>query len=149
MRTSPRCLARLRPNFRWWSGSWSGTFISGTGPIGQGTGEKRAGNLNFGRFTLKEGSCFGQCFGLVWFPGGAQCHLLVPGGHWVVRGCPWVLLGSCQVVIGCQNNVLESLGKGNFCPLAPRGMGSRGAVPDHSEELDPQWCKAGEKSVLG
>ena len=52
MRTSPSCLGRLRRNFRWWSGSWSGTFISGTGPIGQGTGEKRAGNSNLGRFTL-------------------------------------------------------------------------------------------------
>ena len=51
-RTSPSCLGRLRRNFRWWSGSWSGTFISGTGPIGQGTGEKRAGNSNFGRFAL-------------------------------------------------------------------------------------------------
>merc|ERR1719277_275189 len=69
-RTSPRCLARLRPNFRWRSGSWSGTFISGTGPIGQGTGEKRAGNLNFGRFRLKDGACFGKFYGLVWLPGG-------------------------------------------------------------------------------
>ena len=58
-RTSPSCLGRLRRNFRWWSGSWSGTFISGTGPIGQGTGEKRAGNSNFGRFALKKGGCFG------------------------------------------------------------------------------------------
>ena len=58
-RTSPRCLARLRPNFRWRSGSWSGTFISGTGPIAQGTGKKRAGNLNFGRSTLYYGGCFG------------------------------------------------------------------------------------------
>ena len=32
----------------------SGTFISGISPIGQGTGEKRAGNLNFGHFTLKK-----------------------------------------------------------------------------------------------
>ena len=81
MRTSPSCLGRLRRNFRWWSGSWSGTFISGTGPIGQGTGEKRAGNLNFGRFALKADGCFGQCFGLVWFPGGAPCNLAVPGDH--------------------------------------------------------------------
>ena len=80
-RTSPSCLGRLRRNFRWWSGSWSGTFISGTGPIGQGTSEKRAGNSNFGRFTLKEDCCFGQCFGLVWFPGDAPCNLVVPGGH--------------------------------------------------------------------
>ena len=58
-RTSPSCLGRLRRNFGWWSGSWSGTFISGTGPIGQGTGEKRAGNSNFGRFALKKGGCSG------------------------------------------------------------------------------------------
>merc|ERR1712117_55636 len=80
-RTSPRCLARLRPNFRWRSGSWSGTFISGTGPIGQVTGKKRAGNSNFGRFTLKNDGCFGYFFGLVWLPGGAPCNLVVPGGQ--------------------------------------------------------------------
>merc|ERR1711978_745801 len=80
-RTSPSCLGRLRRNFRWWSGSWSGTFISGTGPIGQGTGEKRAGNSNFGRFTLKKGGHFGQFYGLIWFLGGAPCNLVVPGGH--------------------------------------------------------------------
>ena len=51
-RTSLSCLGRLRRNFQWWSVSWSGTFMSGTGPIGQGTGEKRAGNSNFGHFTL-------------------------------------------------------------------------------------------------
>ena len=51
-RTSPSCLGQSSRNFRWWSESWSGTFISGTGPIGQGTGEKKEGNLNFGRVTL-------------------------------------------------------------------------------------------------
>ena len=80
-RTSPSCLGQSSRNFRWWSGSWSGTFISGTGPIGQGTGEKRAGNLNFGRFRLKDGGCFGKFYGLVWLPGGAPCNLVVPGGH--------------------------------------------------------------------
>ena len=80
-RTSPSCLDQSPRNFWWWSGSMSGTFISGTGQIGQGTGEKRAGNSNFGRFTLKEDCCFGQCFGLVWFPGDAPCNLVVPGGH--------------------------------------------------------------------
>ena len=80
-RTSPSCLDQSPRNFRWWSGSMSGTFISGTGPIGQGTAEKRAGNSNLSRFTLKKGGCFGQFYGLVWFPGGAPCNLVVPGGH--------------------------------------------------------------------
>ena len=50
MQTSPRCLAQLQPNFWWWSGSLSGTFITGTGPIGQGMGKKKAENLNFLNF---------------------------------------------------------------------------------------------------
>ena len=41
-RTSPSCLGRSRRNFRWGSGSWSGTFISGTGPIGQGSWDQFA-----------------------------------------------------------------------------------------------------------
>ena len=57
-----RYFARLQPHFWWLSGSWSGMFISGTGPIGQGTGDKWAGNLNFSRFRLKEGSFFGQFY---------------------------------------------------------------------------------------
>ena len=81
MRTSPGCLGRSQRNFRWWSGLVSGTFISGISPIGQGTGEKRAGNLNFGHFTLKKDGCFGQCFGLVWLPVGVPCNLVMPGGH--------------------------------------------------------------------
>ena len=80
-------------------------FFSGTGPIGQGTGEKRAGNLNFGRFRLKDGGCFGKFYGLVWLPGGAPCNLVVPGGHQVVPGGPWVLPGGCQVVLGRKMNV--------------------------------------------
>ena len=81
---------------------------------------------------------FGHCFGLVWFPGGAPCNLVMPG---------------CQVVFGHKMKVSESLGKslgkGVFCPLAPREMGSVGSVLHYSEESDPQWCKAGEKSVFG
>ena len=115
-RTSPSCLGRLRRNFWWWSGSWSGTFISGTGLIGQGTGEKRAGNSNFGRFAPKKGCCFGQFFGIVWLAGGAPCNLVVPGGHWVVPGGPRVLPGGCLVVIGHKMKVLESLVKGVFWP---------------------------------
>ena len=46
-RTSPGSLIRSRRNFRRWSGSWSGTFISGSGPVGQGSVKKRAGNSNF------------------------------------------------------------------------------------------------------
>ena len=64
------------------------------------------------------------------------------GARWSLGG-PWVMPGGCQVVLGCKKNVLESLGKGDFCPLAPRGMGFGGSVLYHSEELDPQWCKAG------
>ena len=71
-------------------------------------GAKRAGNLNFGRFALKADGCFGQCFGLVWFPGGAPCNLVVPGGHWVVPGGPRVPPGGRQVVLGCKKNILES-----------------------------------------
>ena len=36
----------------------------------------------------------------------------------------------------------------SLSPLAPRGIGSAGSVLHYSEESDPQWCKAGEKSVL-
>ena len=64
MRTSPSCLDRSRRNFRWGSGSWSGTFISGTGPIGQGLGEKRAGNSNFGCFTLKKAAVLASVLAL-------------------------------------------------------------------------------------
>ena len=43
------------------SGVVSGTFISGTGPIGRGLGKKRAGNLNFSRFhPFFEASFFGR-----------------------------------------------------------------------------------------
>ena len=43
------------------SGVVSGTFISGTGPIGQGLGKKWAGNLNFSRFhPFFEASFFGR-----------------------------------------------------------------------------------------
>ena len=34
-RTSPSCLGQSSRNFRWWSESWSGTFISGSGQIAQ------------------------------------------------------------------------------------------------------------------
>ena len=61
-------------------GSMSGTLISGTIQIGQGMDEKRAGNLNFGRFTQKKRRLFGHCFGLVWFPGDAPCNLVMTGG---------------------------------------------------------------------
>ena len=50
-RTSPSCLDPSRQNFQWWSGSWSGTFVSGTGLISQGSGEKREGYLNFPPFS--------------------------------------------------------------------------------------------------
>ena len=74
---------------------------------------------------------------------------MLPGGHWVAPGGPRVLPGGYLVVTGRKMKVLESLGNGVFGPLAPRGMGSVGSILHYSEELDPQWCKAGEKSVLG
>ena len=60
-----------------------------------------------------------------------------------------MLPGGCQLDLGHKMKVSESLGKGVFCPLAPRGMGSVASVLHYSEESDPQWCKAGEKSVFG
>ena len=50
-------------NFLWRSGAWSGTFISGTGQIGQGSGEKRAGNLNFIDGDTAELAVFLPCDG--------------------------------------------------------------------------------------
>ena len=108
----------------------SGTFISGTGPIGQGTAEKRVGNSNLGRFTLKKSGCFVQCFGLVWFPGGAPCNLVVPGGHWAALGDPRVLPGGCLVVIGHKLKVLESLVKGVFWPPGAKRGGLGGSSPN-------------------
>ena len=51
--TCPSCLGQSSRNFRWWLGLWSAMFISGTGPIGQVTGEKRAGNSKFVRLVRK------------------------------------------------------------------------------------------------
>ena len=76
-------------NFWWWSGTWSGTFISGTGPIGHGLGEKRAGNLNFARFYIVWRAMFGSGFLLV-------------VGHRVLPGCDQVLPGCDQVLPGCD-----------------------------------------------
>ena len=73
MRTSPSCLGRSQQNFRWGSGSWSGTFISGTGPIGQGSGEKRAGNLNFIDGDTAELAVFLPCDGRYELPGVTRC----------------------------------------------------------------------------
>ena len=114
-----RCLAWLQRNFRWWSGSWSGTFISGTGLIGQGTGKKRTGNLNFGCLTLKRGSCFGQCFGLVCVVSHAIWWCQV-----VTRWSPWSL-GAARVFPGgyrAQNECVRKLRKRWFlCPGIKRG----------------------------
>ena len=147
-RTSPSCLGRLRRNFRWWSGSWSGTFISGTGLIGQGTGEKRAGNSNFGRFAPKKGCCFGQFFGIVWLAGGAPCNLVVPGGHWVVPGGPRVLPGGCLVVIGHKLKVLESLVKGVFWPPGGKRGGLGGILPPILGRTGPGACRGGFGGIL-
>ena len=79
MRTSPSPVDRSGSNFQGRTRPTPLTFISGISPIGQGTGAKRAGNSNFGLFTLKKGGCFSQCFGFVWLPGGALCYLVMPG----------------------------------------------------------------------
>ena len=103
--SSLNCLGNSSQNFQWWSGSWSGMFISGTGLIGQGTGEKRAENSNFSRFTLNN-CCFGQC--LLWGMdarwnsmhfGDARWSLGEPG--W----CPGAAGGGCLVVLGPIRNV--------------------------------------------
>ena len=83
MRTSPSCLGRSRRNFRWGSGSWSGTFIFGTGPIGQGLGKKRAGNSNFGCFTLKKWLVFWLCMVARW------CLMLFSDARWSLGGPRW------------------------------------------------------------
>ena len=67
----------------------------------------------------------------------------------LVKVMGWVLQGGCLVVLGHKMKDYESLGKGVFCPLAPRGMGSVGSVLHYSEESDSQCFKTGDKSVLG
>ena len=74
----------------------SGTFISGTGQIGQGAGKKRVANLNSFRFALKKRRLFWLVFWprmvARWCPmhfGGARWSLGVPG--WcpgTARGLP-------------------------------------------------------------
>ena len=54
-------------------------------------------------------------------PGAAPSVFVMLGGHWVAPIGPQVLPGGCLVVTGHKMNVLESLGKGVFGPLAPRG----------------------------
>ena len=81
----------------------------GTGPIGQGTDEKRAGNSNFG-------CCFGQCFGFVWLPGGALCNLLVPGGNLVVPGGTRMLPGGLPGGYGAPDERFRKFGKSCFWP---------------------------------
>ena len=100
-------------------------------------------------FHIEKDGCFFQPFDFVWLPGGATCNLVMPGDHYVVLGGHRVLQGGCLMVLGHKMKVSESLGKGDFGPLAPRGMGSVGSVLHYCEESDPKWCKAGEKSVLG
>ena len=107
----------------------SETFISGTGPIGQGTGKKNAGNLNLASSHWKKlAVCFGQDKGIVWLPGTAPCVLVLPGGHWVVPGGLQVLPGGCWVAEGHKLAVSGKLGKGLYGPLASRG-GFGGILP--------------------
>ena len=98
------CLLRCELVFRfmtdcgdsrgWWSGACPGTFISGTGPIGQVSGEKRAGNLNFARFCTVWRAMFGSGF---WW---VVAHWVLPGSDQVLPGCDQVLPGRDQVLPG-------------------------------------------------
>ena len=103
-------------NFWWWSGTWSGTFISGTGPIGHGLGEKRAGNLNFARFYTVWRGIFGSGF---WW---VVAHWVLPGSDQVLPGCDQVLPGCDQVLPG-RDQVLP--GRDQVLPcgdqVLPRG----------------------------
>ena len=71
MRTSPSPADRSGRNFQGRTGPTPPTFISGISPIGQGTGEKRAGNSNIVFFIVYENDCFGQDNDFVWLPGAA------------------------------------------------------------------------------
>ena len=42
-----------------------GTFISGTGPIGRGSAEKRAGNLNFAGGATIEIAVWGRVWAII------------------------------------------------------------------------------------
>ena len=75
-------------------GACLGTFISGTGPIGQVSGEKRAGNLNFGRFYTVWRAMFGSGF---WW---VVAHRVLPGRDQVLPGRDQVLPGHDQVLPG-------------------------------------------------
>ena len=90
MRTSPSPVARSGPNFQGWSVPCQLTFISGTGPVGQGSAEKRAGNSNFiGGFTIEAPVCV-----RVSAVAGDQ---VLPG----VTRCCQVVTRCCQVVTRC------------------------------------------------
>ena len=92
-------------------GACLGTFISGTGPVGQVSGKKRAGNLNFDRFYTVWRAMFGSGFWWVVahrvLPGRDQVLLghykMLPGRDKVLPGCSKVLPGRDQVLPGsCQ-----------------------------------------------
>jgi hypothetical protein len=62
----------------------SGTFISGTGPVGRDSAEKRAGNSNFiGGATVEVA---------------VLVRMLAVGGDQVLPGCDQVLPGGDQVL---------------------------------------------------
>ena len=67
-----------------------GTFISGTGPIGRGSAEKRAGNLNFAGGATIEIAVWGRVWAII----GGQ---VLPGGGQVLPGCDQVLPGCDQM----------------------------------------------------
>ena len=72
-----------------------GTFISGTGPIGRGSAEKRAGNLNFAGGATIEIAVWGRVWAII----GGQ---VLPGGDQVLPGCDQVVTRCCQVVTRCD-----------------------------------------------
>ena len=75
-------------------GACLGTFISGTGPVGQVSGEKRAGNLNFARFYTVWRAMFGSGF---WW---VVAQRVLPGRDQVLPGHDQVLPGRDQVLLG-------------------------------------------------
>ena len=86
-------------------GACLGTFISGTGPIGLVSGEKRAGNLNFARFYTVWRAMFGSGF---WQVVG---HQVLPGGDQVLPDGDQVFPDGCQVL----PDVFWQFWKKGFC----------------------------------
>ena len=92
LRTSPRPVARSRPNFHGRSVPCQLMFISRTGLVGQGSAEKRAGNSNFiGGPTIEAAVCVRVL--AHWWPGVARCDQMLPGGDQGLPGGDQALPG--------------------------------------------------------